>query len=218
MTEERASNPGACRQTPPTTDSAAVAAKAIAAPAHVVRAGVAAANPLAVYMHPEDIPRIVAVVQNLPPAQPTTYEFRIRTKGGAERWIQSTAQAIQDPGGQFLRLYGAARDITEQKQREADIVESRRLRDRMAETMPDIVYTYDLDRRAFVYVNRQLFTILGYQPEQVLHRTDALFRDRVHGADVEKVRERDARLATAADPTGAILKHVDPNTQTPPES
>ena len=172
----------------------------------------AAANPLAVYMHPEDIPRITAVVQHLPPAQPTTYEFRIRTKGGAERWIQSTAQAIQDPGGQFLRLYGAARDITEQKQREADIVESRRLRDRMAETMPDIVYTYDLDRRAFVYINRQLFTILGYQPEQVLHRTDALFRERVHGADVDKVKERDARLVTAADgeviTTEIRLKHA----------
>jgi PAS domain S-box-containing protein len=159
----------------------------------------AADHPLAVYMHPEDIPRITALVQSLPPAQPTTYEFRIRTKGGAERWIQSTAQAVQDPGGQFVRLYGAARDITEQKQREADIVESRRLRDRIAETMPDIVYTYDLDQRAFVYVNRQLFTILGYQPEQVLHRTDVLFRDRLHGADIDKVKERDARLATAAD-------------------
>jgi len=159
----------------------------------------AAANPLAVYMHPEDIPRITALVQRLPPARPATYEFRIRTKRGAERWIQSTAQAVQHPGGQSLRLYGAARDITEQKQREADILESRRLRDRMAETMPDIVYTYDLGQRAFVYVNRQLFTILGYQPEQVLQRTDALLHDRVHGADVDKVKDRDARLATAAD-------------------
>ena len=159
----------------------------------------AAANPLAVYMHPDDMPRIVDLVHHLPPGKPTTYEFRIRTKGGAERWIQSTAQAVPDPDGQFLRLYGAARDITEQKQREADIVESRQVRDRMAETMPDIVYTYDLRERTFVYVNRQLFTILGYPPEQVLYQPDALFHDRVHGADVEKVRAREAQLTTAED-------------------
>ena len=172
----------------------------------------AAANPLAVYMHPEDIPRILALVQSLSPEQPTTYEFRIRTKSGTERWIQSTARAIQDPGGHLMRLYGAARDITEQKQRDADIRESRRLRDRMAETMPDIVYTYDLAQRAFVYVNQQLFTILGYRPEQVLHQADALLRDRVHGADVERVQERDARIATAADgeviTTEVRLKHA----------
>jgi PAS domain S-box-containing protein len=172
----------------------------------------AAPNPLAVYMHPEDLPRIVALVHSLPPAQPATYEFRIRTKRGAERWIRSTAQAVPDPGGQFVRLYGAARDITEQKQREADMLESRQLRDRMAETMPDIVYTYDLAQRAFVYVNRQLFTILGYQPEQVLHRTDALLRDRLHGADVDKMHERNARIAAAADgevvTTEVRLKHA----------
>ena len=172
----------------------------------------AAPNPLAVYMHPEDMPRIVALVHSLPPAQPTTYEFRIRTKRGAERWIQSTAQAVHDTGGQFVRLYGAARDITEQKQREAEMRESRQLRDRMAEAMPDIVYIYDLVARAFVYINRQLVTILGYQPEHVLHRPDALLRDRLHGADVDKLTNRTARIAAAADgeviTTEVRLKHA----------
>ena len=159
----------------------------------------ASPNPLAVYLHLEDLPRIRALVQTLPPDTPTTYEFRIRTKSGDERWIQSTARAVQDPGGRLMRPYGAARDVTVQKQREEEILASRRLRDRMAETMPDIIYTYDLPQRTFVYVNRQLFTILGYPPEQILHQRDALFHDRVHGADVERVKERDAKIATAAD-------------------
>ena len=121
-------------------------------------------NPLAVYIHPEDLPRIVEMIRTLPPMQPTTYEFRIRTKDGRERWIQSTARAIQDPSGQLRRLYGAARDITEQKQRDEEILESRRLRDRMAETIPDIVYTYDLEQNAFVYVNRQHLHHSGLSP------------------------------------------------------
>lgn len=169
-------------------------------------------NPLAVYMHPDDLPRILEIIRTLPPEKPTTYEFRIRTKSRTERWIQSTARAIQDPGGQLMRLYGAARDITEQKKREEEILESRRLRDRMAETIPDIVYTYDLVQKAFVYVNRQIFTVLGYRPEQVIHQTDALFRDRVHGADLERVKERDARIAKATDgevvTTEVRLKHA----------
>lgn len=169
-------------------------------------------NPLAVYMHPDDLPRIVEMIRTLPPMQPTTYEFRIRTKDGRERWIQSTARALHDTTGKLSRLYGAARDITEQKQRDEEILESRRLRDRMAETIPDIVYTYDLEQNAFVYVNRHIFTILGYRPEQVMSQTDALFRNRVHGADRERVQERDARIMRATDEevitTELRLKHA----------
>ena len=172
----------------------------------------ASPNPLAVYMHPEDLPRIKTLVQTLPPDTPTTYEFRISTKQGEERWIQSTARAIQDPGGHLMRLYGAARDMTQKRQRDKEIVESQRLRDRIAETIPDIVYTYDLTQRAFVYVNRQLFSILGYDPEQILHQPDALFGDRVHSADVALMQDRGAKIATAGDgdviTTEVRLKHA----------
>lgn len=169
-------------------------------------------NPLGIYMHPDDIPRISTLIRTLPPEQPTTYEFRIRTKDGRERWIESRARAVHDTQGQLTRLYGAASDITQRKQQEEELQESRRLRDRMAETIPDIIYTYDLEQQAFVYVNPQVFTILGYRPEEVMHQPDALFRDRVHDADRERVKDRDARIAQAADgevlTTEVRLKHA----------
>ena len=172
----------------------------------------ASPTPLAIYIHPDDLPRIDTLIRTLPAEQPTTYEFRIRTKDGDERWIESRACAVHDPQGRFTRLYGAARDITPRKRQEEALQESRQLLDRMAETVPDIIYTYDLEQHAFVYVNRQVFTILGYHPEQVMSQPDTLFRDRVHDADRDRVRERDARVAQAADgeviTTELRLKHA----------
>lgn len=171
----------------------------------------ASPTPLALYMHPDDIPRISALIRTLPPEQQTTYEFRLRTKDGDERWIESRARAIHDTAGQLTRLYGAATDITEQKQQEEALRESRQLLERMAETVPDMIYTYDLAQHAFVYVNPQIFSILGDHPAEVVHQPDALFRARVHGADRERLTERDTRLAQAADgeviTTELRLKH-----------
>ena len=96
------------------------------------------------------------------------------------------------------QILSLARDITERKRAEQALQENRRLRERIADTIPDILYLYDLTQQALVYVNRQLFTVLGYPPEEYVHKPGPLFCEVVHPDDKERLTERETQLAAAA--------------------
>ena len=70
-------------------------------------------NLLDLYLHPDDLERVVATITTLPPDQPTTYKVRIVTKQGEVRWLQSSMWAVTDAQGKLTQVYGATRDITE---------------------------------------------------------------------------------------------------------
>lgn len=73
-------------------------------------------RPLRKYIHPEDLSRVLHTVRSLEPGKLVTYQFRIITKRGEVRWLESHAQAVADTAGNLVRLYGAARDVTERNE------------------------------------------------------------------------------------------------------
>lgn len=66
--------------------------------------------------HPEDATRAEADVASTIAGQARSGEYRIITKGGEIRWLYLQRQVEWDEARQrYIRYYGAARDITEQK-------------------------------------------------------------------------------------------------------
>ena len=61
----------------------------------------------------------------------------------------------------------AFENITAQKHTEAQLRESQRLGQQIAETVPGILFVYDLLEQRHTYINRQIWDLLGYTPEQV---------------------------------------------------
>jgi PAS domain S-box-containing protein len=61
----------------------------------------------------------------------------------------------------------AFENITARKHTEAQLQESQRLRQQIAETVPGILFVYDLPEQRNIYANRQITDLLGYTPEQV---------------------------------------------------
>ena len=61
----------------------------------------------------------------------------------------------------------AFENITARKYTEAQLQESQRLRQQIAETVPGILFVYDLLEQRNIYANRQITDLLGYTPEQV---------------------------------------------------
>jgi PAS domain S-box-containing protein len=61
----------------------------------------------------------------------------------------------------------AFENITAQKHTEAQLRESQRLRQQIAETVPGILFVYDRLEQRNIYANRQITDLLGYTPEQV---------------------------------------------------
>lgn len=56
---------------------------------------------------------------------PYHQEFRVRTKSGEVRWMLARGQAIWDAQGQPTRMAGSHTDITEQKERHAELVRTK---------------------------------------------------------------------------------------------
>ncbi|MFB2936216.1 PAS domain S-box protein [Aerosakkonemataceae cyanobacterium BLCC-F154] len=71
------------------------------------------------FIHPEDLPRYVAKIQNLLCWQSDISEYRIITKEAEIRWLRDYRQPVYcDDEARSLVIYGAAQDITERKQAE----------------------------------------------------------------------------------------------------
>ena len=79
------------------------------------------ARPFLHFVHPDDRPATLAEIANLATGAPTiTFENRYHCKDGSYKWLQWMASPL--PGRQ--EIYAIARDVTEQKRLEAEILET----------------------------------------------------------------------------------------------
>lgn len=76
--------------------------------------------------HPDDLPLIERKLQEISPAHPVvTIENRVQTAGGVERWMQFVNRGCFDNDGQLKEIQSVGRDITDLKQAEAALLESK---------------------------------------------------------------------------------------------
>ena len=97
----------------------------------------------------------------------TYYEFPILDGHGHERWIGQNVQMVFDGAGP-MGFQAIAREITERKRAEFELQKSRNFVERIAATTPGVLYVYDLDERRAVFSNREIVTVLGYKPEEIM--------------------------------------------------
>ncbi|MDY6899793.1 MAG: PAS domain-containing sensor histidine kinase [Cyanobacteriota bacterium] len=69
-------------------------------------------------IHPEDLPRAMAAIQNNPTSMDEKY--RITQPNGTVRWIHDRTFPVLDENGKVFRMVGVAEDITYRKQAEEE--------------------------------------------------------------------------------------------------
>lgn len=118
---------------------------------------------LRTYIHPEDQDRVITTLRTLPPGQPTSYQFRVVTKQGQVRWLESSAWAVADDTGRVTHVYGGARDITERKQ-----VEEALSFQFLFASNPLPMWVYDEETLQFLEVNDAAVAQYSYSREEFL--------------------------------------------------
>ncbi|HYK26300.1 MAG TPA: PAS domain S-box protein, partial [Steroidobacteraceae bacterium] len=109
------------------------------------------------------------------------FEVLVRTKSGAERWIEADVQALHDPSGEVEGYMAIHRDVTEQ----VSLREARRISEHRARTMMACVDlgSWELDlERGVVSLNESFCRMLGYEPDE-LHIDAAGLRELCHPDD-----------------------------------
>ncbi len=125
-------------------------------------------HPFQAFVHPEDVPAcealLAAALGGLEPLPEVDY--RCLHGDGSWRWLNATVSALKDSEGRMVGLQGSARDITEWKRSEADLLRERDLIDAIFNSIPGRVYLYD-DQGRLVKWNRRHEAMTGYSAAEL---------------------------------------------------
>ncbi|KUG08079.1 PAS domain S-box protein [Solirubrum puertoriconensis] len=154
-------------------------------------------------LHPDDLPLLdaqVAAYQHLPEGQLQEAELRFWHCGGYWRWLSlKTTVFSRDEAGRVRQLIGSAEDITERRAAAEELARSRHFLGRVADTVPSLIYLYDLLQGRNLYCNRQLAPMLGYAAADLQLMGNAMFDKLVFPDDLPAVAAHHQRLQQALD-------------------
>lgn len=134
------------------------------------------------FVHPEDIAVTLESMSALSNQEAViAFVNRYRCKDGTYRYIEWYSR----PYGNSI--YAAARDITNRKYAEEEILEKQRFIQKIADASPNILYLYDLQEHRNVYCNREVSAVLGYTAAEIQAMGSDLFTNLMHPDDLPRI-------------------------------
>ena len=157
-------------------------------------------------VHPEDRGRFGQALRNvLDPAGPEllAVDCRLRTGGGAWRWLRIRGTVVRCREGRAERIAGSMIDISLRKEAEAQFEEERHRLRMLIDHVPLQVYFKDRDSR-FVLANRQMAEWMDLKdPQELTGRHDRDFFAREHW---EQAEADERRIMDTLEPVNAKLE------------
>jgi diguanylate cyclase (GGDEF)-like protein/PAS domain S-box-containing protein len=132
-------------------------------------------------VHPDDCTLVRAGFDELLRGGNFDAVYRIIRSDGEVRWVHDTGYAVTDMAGRRTRLDGITRDVTAEKQFEAE----RRLVQAAFENAAEGIVITDADTR-IIAVNKAFTAITGYSESDLIGKTPRLWQSKRHNANVYK--------------------------------
>jgi two-component system cell cycle sensor histidine kinase/response regulator CckA len=119
-------------------------------------------------VYPEDLPAMIEHVRRVASGEKDIIETRFVTRSGQIRWIRDHAIPVWDERTKrVFRIYGAARDITDEKLALEALERSRREMETVISTTPALIVMVD-SRGRILLINRALQELTGFRREGLL--------------------------------------------------
>lgn len=144
------------------------------------------------FVHPDDRePSLDAFTHWLASGLPTmTWENRLISKTGQERWMQWNITANRAPDGQVVGLTSIARDISEQRESEKSL----RLAASVFNSSAEGIFVTDANKR-IISVNPTMLAVSGYKSDELIGQTPTLFQSGRHDRSFYRAMMKEVNTA-----------------------
>jgi PAS domain S-box-containing protein len=145
-------------------------------------------------VHPQDLPRVEAEMDELFKAGKHVLEYRFRKKDGSYCWVNDEQHLMLDAKGAPSEVVGSWSDITDRKAAEAAEGAAHARLSALLESAPSVIYSFKAkDDYAPTFVSENIKRLLGYCPEKYLEHAD-FWRSNVHPEDLASVEAEQSKL------------------------
>ncbi|WP_026462301.1 PAS domain S-box protein [Adhaeribacter aquaticus] len=149
------------------------------------------------FCHPDDLDLFKTEVQKvIQEGQGINFTHRIIRQDGSIRYVHRKAECVKDEDEQVCLVRGTLQDVTEIVLTTQGLQESNKFIQQIMDSTPDILYILDAIEGRIVYVNREVYEILGYDENYIYELGATIFKELLHPDDYQKVVDHFLELAT----------------------
>ncbi len=143
--------------------------------------------------------KLISGASHGPIRQGRAVELEYIHKRGFRVWVEAKINVLLDKGGDFAGVVGVTRDIRQRKAAEAELKTGMEYIRRIVNSVPALMYIYDLEKKKDVFINHEISNVLGYAPHDLENMDPRLLEKVLHPEDRQKVRRFFQDISDARD-------------------
>lgn len=122
-------------------------------------------------------------------ASPSRWRDFYQRKGGEEFLMEAAVAPLRDRSGNTTHCVALLRDVTELWRVEEALRQNERLLQHLSDTLPAILFIYEIETGKLVFVSKESSTIVGYPPDFLL-RSEMPLAQLLHPEDRPLVQQQ----------------------------
>ncbi|RSK50954.1 PAS domain S-box protein [Hymenobacter rigui] len=154
-------------------------------------------------IHPDDLLISEAKTSDrhlMQDAEVLTSEYRFRHRNGSWRWLSLKSTCFTRlPNGRVWQLVGSAADVSERRETEEQLRQSRLFVERVTNTTPNLIYIYDVAKQANIYCNRFVETMLGYSEAELQRMGSSMINSLMPPQEARRLQQHFEEVARCTD-------------------
>ncbi len=111
------------------------------------------------------------------------------TKSGTEIPIDDSVAPIVANDGSLMGVILVFRGVSEKRKAERELLRNQKFIQGIAESIPNILYVYDIEGPRIIYANKKLKETLGYTAEEIIKMDDRFLEELIHPDDYNRIKE-----------------------------
>lgn len=162
-------------------------------------------------IHPDDIERCIEIVNSILTGMEGVLTYRIyHPKYQEYRWLEDRIVPKKNSAGVVTKLFGSARDITEQRSTHIELDDKSRLISRIVTSSDQFFYIVSLDpnnsfTNNFSYLSWQIEKIQGSTPDEI--RDNPLgWLESIHPDDMLRIKEDNKHMFSTKQPVMRVYR------------